>query len=62
MYVKTITVSEYAKFYGCSNEFVTRQLRKGVMMSGMVSFRKLEGRTGSWLIEVLVSWIDGNEV
>lgn len=55
----TVTVSEYANKYGCSREFVSRQLRKGTGMTGMVSWRKIDGRTGSWMIEVLKGWYDG---
>ena len=56
MKTKTITVSEYASRYGCSREYVTRNLRADKGMVGMLRWRKLDGRTGSWLIEVLISW------
>tara|TARA_R110000772_G_scaffold145504_1_gene255473 strand:- start:21541 stop:21720 length:180 start_codon:yes stop_codon:yes gene_type:complete len=58
MKTKTITVTEYADRYGCSKEFVTRMLRKDTGMIGMVSWRKAEGKTGSWMIEVLISWYE----
>lgn len=58
MNTKTLTASEYAKYYGCSTEYVTRKLRQDIGLTGMVSWRKIEGRTGSWLIEVLTSWVE----
>lgn len=54
----TITVSEYANRYGCSPQFVTRKLRDEIGMTGMVSWRKVEGKKQGWLIEVLISWYD----
>jgi hypothetical protein len=52
----TITASEYASLYGCSTSFVTRNLRKGIGMTAMLSWRKSEGKTGPWMVEVLISW------
>lgn len=55
MKTKTITVSEYALAYGCTQSFVGRNLRKDTGMTGMVSWKK---SGGTWLIEVLISWIE----
>ena len=55
MKTKTITVSEYADAYGCTQSFVGRNLRKDTGMTGMVSWKK---SGGTWLIEVLISWIE----
>lgn len=52
----TITVSEYATRYGCSSQYVASQLRSGKLMTGMLSVRKIEGKTSSWLIEVNLEW------
>ena len=61
MKTKTITASEYARLYECSPQFVSRQLRKDTGMIGMVSWRKIEGKTGSWMIEVLISWAENKQ-
>lgn len=53
MKTKTITVSEYALAYGCSNSYVNRMLKKDTGLTGMVSWKK---SGGTWLIEVLDSW------
>jgi hypothetical protein len=57
----TMTVSEYAELYGCTPQFVSRNLKKNTGMLGMVSWRKVEGRTGSWIIIVLKSWVDNKQ-
>lgn len=54
----TITVSEYATRYGCSSQYVASQLRSGKLMTGMLSVRKFEGKTSSWLIEVNLEWYE----
>lgn len=59
MKTQTITATEYAKLYKCSPQYVTGHLRKDIGMAGMVSWRKIEGRTGSWMIQVLNSWVEG---
>jgi hypothetical protein len=55
MKTKTITANEYATLYGCSTQFVSRQLRKDIGMTAMVSWKK---SGGTWLIEVLSSWTE----
>jgi hypothetical protein len=52
MKTKIVTVSEFAKHYGCSSSYVARKLRYKEPLEGIISYRKIEGRTTSWLIEV----------
>ena len=57
----TITVSEYAHLYGCTPQFVSRNLRNEIGMVGMISYRKIDGKTSGWLIEVLKTWYDSKK-
>jgi hypothetical protein len=61
MMVITLTTSEYANLYGCSTQFVTEKLRNNTMLTGMINFRKVNGKTGSYLIDVLKSWVDSKK-
>jgi hypothetical protein len=58
MRTQTLTASEYARLYGCSPQYVTRKLNQNIGLTGMVSWRKIEGRTGSWIIQVLKTWVE----
>lgn len=55
MKVRTITSSEYAKIYGCTPTYVNRKLRSNIGMTGMIDWKK---SGGTWLIQVLTSWIE----
>ena len=56
----TITAREYAKKYGCTPEYVTRKLRSDIGLDGIISWRKSPGRTGGWMITVLISWYEND--
>lgn len=61
MKTKTLTVSEYARLLDKTPQHVSSQLRAEKELPGVISFRKIEGRTGSWLIDVLASWVEENK-
>ena len=58
MITETIGLREYCELAGFSYEsnWVQKKLREGVLLVGMVSFKKFGN---SWAITVLKTWKDG---
>ena len=61
MKTETLTVPEYARLLDMTPQHVSSQLRAARELPGVVSWRKIEGRTGAWLIDVSVSWVEENK-